>query len=121
METEQRFGARAVVDQPVERREEGGAVGNGGVVRLRVLLPRPVSSLPDAERPEPLLVAEAFRLGEAQLLPLGRIPALGEVEHPMTTAAADDGDLAARAEDLEHHVDAARAPPTVLLPRVRIL
>ena len=43
------------------------------------------------------------------------IPALGEVPHPLLAAPADDRDLAARVQHLQHQAHLARAPPAVRL------
>jgi len=60
VEGEERFQPRAVVDQPVERRKERDAVGNGAVVRIGVRAPLALDE-PDAERAEALLVEELLR------------------------------------------------------------
>ena len=65
-----------------------------------------------AERAEAALLPELPRLGERQRLGLG-VPALGEIPDALLAAPPDDGDLAARAEAVEHQAHLPLAPPAV--------
>ncbi len=112
VEAPEELGARAVVDQPVERREERDAVRRDGAVR-RVGMHLELAALePHAERAEAQLVDQRLGLLPRQLLRL-RVPALGEVPDALVAAPADDGDLAAHVQHLEHQPDLARAPPAM--------
>src|ERR671931_502053 len=86
-------------------------------VRARVLVcaPRAVFE-PDPLRASALLCQQPLRLLERRRLDLGE-PTLGEIPQAMTAAPADDGDLPAPFEQLEHHADIAAAVPPVRLPR----
>src|SRR6187200_1799080 len=108
-EVEERLGAVAVVDQSVERGEEGHAVGDGAVGDIGVGF-TPLGRQPDAERSEALL--GALLLGLTQRDPLDLwVPALGEIPESLPVAAADDRHAPAAVEDLQRDRDVAGAPP----------
>jgi len=113
VESEERLGAVAVVDQAVEGREERDAVGHRTVGRVGVCFP-PGLRQADAERAEASIGEEPIRLADGH--PLGlRIPALGEVPDPLLPPSPHDCDLAVRGEDLEHQPHLPGAPPVVVL------
>src|SRR5262245_21955990 len=114
-EVEERFGAVAVVDQPVEGGEERHAIRDGAVHCIRVRLPS-IGSEVDTERAEALLGALA--LGVTQRNPLGLgVPTLAEIPQALSVAAAHDRHAPAAVEDLEHHGHVAVAPPAARLER----
>jgi len=61
VEIEERLRAVAVVDQAIERREEGDAIGNSIVGRFRMCFP-PLRGKPDTQRSEPPLRKEPLGL-----------------------------------------------------------
>src|SRR5207253_2705714 len=115
-EVPERLGAGAVVDEPVEGREEREALGNRAVLGLWVG-DEPPTLQPHADRAEALLVVEPSRLCERQGLGLG-VPALGEIPDALLALSADDRDLAASGEELQHQAHLALAPPAVVLTPV---
>src|SRR5262249_43606154 len=114
VEAEQLFGAVAVVDKPVERREEGDTSWNRAVGGI--WMRHPFTGLEaDAERSEALVGQPPLRLGQRYRLRLG-IPTLGEVPETLSPAPADDGDVSAPVEDVEHHADVTASVPAARLP-----
>jgi hypothetical protein len=104
------------VHEPVKRGEQGDPVADRLVAHVGVCPPLPLLER-DAERAEPLRLE--FALG----LPQGhrggcRIPALGQIPHPLAAAAPDHGDLAVHVQRLEHAADVAVAVPAMLAPAV---
>src|SRR5205814_10264216 len=86
VEVPQRLRAGAVVDEPVEGREERRARGNPAVDGVGVRDPTALLE-PHAERAEALLLPERLRLAQGHALRL-RIDALGEVPDALLPAAA---------------------------------
>src|SRR5581483_5040280 len=111
-EVEERFGAVAVVHEPVEGREERYAVGYGGVVDLGMGVPLVADPL-HPERSPAALRELALGVGEQNGLDV-RVPPLREIPEPMPRAAPDDRDGAAVCEELQHDRDVPRAPPRML-------
>src|SRR5262249_48696515 len=56
-----------------------------------------------------------LRLGQRHRLRLG-IPTLGEVPETLSPSPADDGDVSAPVEDVEHHADVTASVPAARLP-----
>ena len=114
VEVEERLGSRAVVDQPVERREERRAA-HGTVVGIAVCDPA-TAALLHAERTEPLLGEVGVCLVVRQRLGI-TVPTLRDVPQALAAVAADGRDLPARAEELEHSADVAISGPAARRPR----
>src|SRR6267154_2440869 len=74
---------------------------------------------PDTGGAPPLLRERALGLRVGDPIGLGWIPALREVPETLLAAPADDRDLPANLQELEHDPHVARAPPRVLLPPLR--
>src|SRR5579859_555795 len=110
------LGPVAVVNQPVERRQERDAVGRRAVLGVG-MREEPASVEAHAERAKASFLVQAPRLRQRQRLGLG-IPAVGEIPDALLAPPADDGDLAARREALEHQAHLPLAPPGVLLALV---
>jgi len=99
-EVEERFRAVAIVDQAVERREEGDTVRDGAVARVRVCLPA-LPREPYAERAEPLPGQCPVRVSQRDVVDL-RVCALGEIPESVPVPAPDNCNEPAGVEDLEH-------------------
>ena len=141
VEVEQLEGALAVVDEPVERRQQRGAprerttqqrrvdaplafhaVDDGGLTHL-AHIPRFHRALQragsgDAERAEPPLVARALRLLEGDDRTVG-VDARREVPQPLRSLPARDRDLAPRHHEVEHLLDVAVVGPPGRPPGLR--
>ena len=117
MEVEQRLGAAAIVDEPVEGGETGHSLGHGLARDLRMRLPARLRQ-PHAERTKALLREQTVGLAHGHRL-ARRIPALGEVPQPLLSLPARDRDDAVGVENLEHERDLAAAPPAMRLVRPR--
>src|SRR5882724_9382276 len=70
---------------------------------------------PDTSGAPPLLRERALGLRVGDPIGLGWIPALREVPETLLAATADDRDLPANLQELEHDPHVARAPPRMLL------
>ena len=103
-EAEERLGPVAVRDQLVERREQRDPVRDRAVLGVGVGVP-PVALEADAARAEAELGEPAVGLAQRDALHV-RVPPLGEVPQPLPAAAADDRDLAAVVERVQHLADA---------------
>src|SRR4030095_6149896 len=112
VEVPEELPAIAVVNEPVERREERDAVRHRIVRDLWVHVP-PHTVLPDAERTSPLLFYQPLRLAPRRGLP-GRKDALAEIPEPLLSDAPRDPDLAAGREDVQHQSHLPAAPPAVV-------
>ena len=140
LEVEELDRTDAVVDEPVERREERGAALERPRERLGVDPPLPADALDDrglarvadvdglhrhrpgrrardAHRPQPALVASPQGLVGRDRLEVGRVDALGEVPEPLAPAPRAHRDLALQHEELEHLRHVPVAGPAARRPR----
>src|SRR4051812_11292826 len=101
-----------VVDQAVERRQEGDARSRYRAVGGVGVREEPSPAQLDAQRPEPLVLEPALRLRPRDSLGL-RVPALGEVPETLPAPAPDDGNLAYGVQHAQHQPHLALAPPAV--------
>jgi len=69
------------VDEPVERREDDGAIRHRAVERIRVRLPALLAE-PDAERTEALFLEQPLRLCDTERLARW-VNAVGEIPEPL--------------------------------------
>ncbi len=140
LELEQLLGPHAIVDEPVEGRQQRGpaleavvqvrrvdaplalhALDDGGLARLadvdRLHRHRPPLRPRDAERCEPALVPDPLRLLDRGDLDVSRIDALGQVPEPLPPDPAGDRHLTASLHELEHLGDVAVVRPAGRRPR----
>src|SRR5215210_658241 len=138
LEVEELLRASAVVDQPVERRQErratlevvgerrrvddpsaGGSLDLGGLALdlLVVALPGHAEHLGarDSQRSQPAHREDPAGLAQRDGLH-GRIDTLGEIPQPLPANATRDRHLPTRVEELEHLGDVAVAGPAARLP-----
>ena len=140
LEVEQLLGARPVVDEPVERRQQRRPSfeirsERGGVdapLALRALDDGRLAGLADVdrldrhggrllpgdpERGEPPLVPDPVRLVDGRDDDVGRVHARGDVPQPLPSETPGDRDLAAHHQELEHLGDVAVVRPAGRGPR----
>src|SRR5262249_48991091 len=105
----------AVVNQPVERRQECRARRHSAIRRIRMRAP-PALLATNAEGAPSLFFEGLARLWPRHLLD-GRVPGLREGPDSLLALPADGRDEPSAFEQLEHQRDLAAAPPVVRVAR----